>query len=375
VVNHGVHETCQVCTSGLQYFPSTRLRQSGRRLTDHLGSTVATTDSNGTLTSQQRYLPFGGTRTNVTAPNSPGTDFGYTGQRQLDAGMGGLMDYNARFYSPMLGRFIQPDTVIPDPGGSQGWNRYSYVLNNPISYNDPSGHCAEPITFVLCAAAIGAVVSVAIDAYVTTQVNHESYSWEQAGKAAAGGAVAGAVGATVGLAGAAIAGTSLVATVATGAVAGAISGQASRGSVNVLSGKEFFDDFSWKDVALDAGLGAASSAVAYGLGKYSSSTRFHPSDPEMSAKYPKGVQFDDEGFPNFSEYSEADVKIKMEGNYTSDYTEANRAAGIPEKPDNMTWHHNQDRTTMQLVPRDLHRSVPHKGGVSLIKLLGRLFDD
>jgi len=77
--------------SGLQYF-----------LTDHLGSTVAITDSNGTLTSQQRYLPFGGTRTNVTAPNSPGTDFGYTGQRQLDAGMGGLMDYKARFYSPML---------------------------------------------------------------------------------------------------------------------------------------------------------------------------------------------------------------------------------------------------------------------------------
>ena len=115
--------------SGLQYF-----------ITDHLGSTVAITDSNGTLTSQQRYLPFGGTRTNVTTPNSPGTDFGYTGQRQLDAGMGGLMDYKARFYSPMLGRFIQPDTIIPGAANPQNWNRYSYVGNSPILYNDPTGH-------------------------------------------------------------------------------------------------------------------------------------------------------------------------------------------------------------------------------------------
>ena|GEM_PF-6480580 len=116
-------------STGLQYF-----------LTDHLGSTVAITDSNGTLTSQQRYLPFGGTRTNVTTPNSPGTDFGYTGQRQLDAGMGGLMDYKARFYSPILGRFIQPDTIIPNLYNSQAWNRYSYVKNNPINFNDPTGH-------------------------------------------------------------------------------------------------------------------------------------------------------------------------------------------------------------------------------------------
>jgi RHS repeat-associated protein len=76
----------------------------------------------------------------VTTPNSPSTDFGYTGQRQLDAGMGGLMDYKARFYSPILGRFVQPDSLIPDPSNSQAWNRYSYVGNNPIGYNDPSGH-------------------------------------------------------------------------------------------------------------------------------------------------------------------------------------------------------------------------------------------
>jgi hypothetical protein len=50
------------------------------------------------------------------------------------------MDYNARFYSPTLGRFTQPDSIIPNPARSQNWNRYSYVLNNPINANDPTGH-------------------------------------------------------------------------------------------------------------------------------------------------------------------------------------------------------------------------------------------
>ncbi len=48
------------------------------------------------------------------------------------------MDYRARFYSSSLGRFIQPDTITPDM--TQGLNRYSYVNNNPINFNDPSGH-------------------------------------------------------------------------------------------------------------------------------------------------------------------------------------------------------------------------------------------
>jgi RHS repeat-associated protein len=114
--------------TGLQYL-----------LTDHLGSTVAVTNASGTLTSQQRYLPFGAAR---TIPNSPilGTDFTYTGQRLLDSGMGGIMDYKARFYSPYLNHFTQPDTIVSDPYNPQAWNRYAYVLNNPIRYNDPTGH-------------------------------------------------------------------------------------------------------------------------------------------------------------------------------------------------------------------------------------------
>ncbi len=111
-------------------------------LTDHLGSIVAVTAANGTLITQQRYLPFGGERTDVPSPQSAGTDYGYTGQRDLGDELG-LMDYRARFFSPTLGRFIQPDSMIPNPVNPQSWNRYSYVMNRPVNFNDPSGHCPE----------------------------------------------------------------------------------------------------------------------------------------------------------------------------------------------------------------------------------------
>jgi RHS repeat-associated protein len=54
--------------------------------------------------------------------------------------MGGLMDYRARFFSPALGRFLQPDSIIPDQTNPQAWNRFSYVKNNPVNFNDPTGH-------------------------------------------------------------------------------------------------------------------------------------------------------------------------------------------------------------------------------------------
>ncbi len=80
-------------------------------------------------------LPFGAVRDNVPAPNGlPTTDLGM-----------GLMDYHARFYSPSLGRFTQPDSIIPNAGNPQSWNRYRYVLNSPINFNDPTGHmCSDP---------------------------------------------------------------------------------------------------------------------------------------------------------------------------------------------------------------------------------------
>jgi RHS repeat-associated protein/uncharacterized repeat protein (TIGR01451 family) len=124
---------------GLKYF-----------LSDHLGSTSVVLDDDGTILEQQRYLPFGGVRTDLASPGFriTNTDFTYTGQRDLPDT--GLMDYKARFYSPTLGRFIQPDTIIPKMADPQSWNRFSYVINNPLRYTDPTGHEIKPPPCFLC---------------------------------------------------------------------------------------------------------------------------------------------------------------------------------------------------------------------------------
>ena len=68
------------------------------------------------------------------------TDRRYTGQRSLEASLGSLYHYQARWYSPVLGRFLSPDPIVPEPGNPQALNRYSYVYNNPYVYVDPSGY-------------------------------------------------------------------------------------------------------------------------------------------------------------------------------------------------------------------------------------------
>jgi hypothetical protein len=52
----------------------------------------------------------------------------------------GLMDYKARLYSPYLNQWTQPDSIVPDPTNPQSLNRYSYVLNAPLRFTDPTGH-------------------------------------------------------------------------------------------------------------------------------------------------------------------------------------------------------------------------------------------
>jgi len=54
----------------------------------------------------------------------------------------GFYDYQARLYDPAVGRFAQADTLVPETGNPQSFNRYSYTYNNPIKYCDPLGHCA-----------------------------------------------------------------------------------------------------------------------------------------------------------------------------------------------------------------------------------------
>jgi RHS repeat-associated protein len=66
----------------------------------------------------------------------------FTGQRAHDEL--GLYHYQARWYDPALGRFVQPDSIVPDPGNPIDWDRYGYVRDNPVKYIDPSGQKLDP---------------------------------------------------------------------------------------------------------------------------------------------------------------------------------------------------------------------------------------
>ncbi len=113
---------------------------------DHLGSATALsygqdrTDLQGTLVpdSVARFLPFGEYRGAKPQTNPAVSDRGFTGHKHNDSL--GLVYMNARYYVPYINRFLSPDTLVPDPMNPQQFNRYTYSLNNPVNFVDPSGH-------------------------------------------------------------------------------------------------------------------------------------------------------------------------------------------------------------------------------------------
>jgi hypothetical protein len=90
--------------------------------------------------------------------------------------------------------------------------------------------------------------------------------------------------------------------------------------------------------------------------------------PALAAKYPKGVTFTDDGFPDFSPYATHTVKFEdgFSGNRRQDEAECIRRTGLPPATD-WTWHHHQDGATMQRIPYDLHKAVRHAGGVAIVR--------
>jgi hypothetical protein len=79
------------------------------------------------------------------------------------------------------------------------------------------------------------------------------------------------------------------------------------------------------------------------------------------------------GFPDFSGYAIAIVRIPMTGDRRADEAMANKAAEIPpgKKYRGFTWHHHQDRRTMLLIPTELHNAFRHSGGVWAIRKGGQ----
>ena len=101
---------------------------------DHLGSVHAITSSSGARVQLVEYDPWG------RVSRQEGTvdvSHRFTDQ-ELDAETG-LYYFDHRYYDPVLGRFVSPDPFVPFPTNPQSFNRYSYVMNNPVNRIDWNG--------------------------------------------------------------------------------------------------------------------------------------------------------------------------------------------------------------------------------------------
>jgi RHS repeat-associated protein len=125
------------------------------------GSTAKTVSAGGATAGEQRYMPFGLDRYTTGSLN---TAYRFNGQRIEDNT--DLYFYQSRWYDPVVGRFIQPDSIVPNPGNPQSLSRYTYVQNNPLRYIDPTGHWAETL------------LDIAFLAYDIDQILQEGWTTE-----------------------------------------------------------------------------------------------------------------------------------------------------------------------------------------------------
>jgi RHS repeat-associated protein len=110
-------------------------------------------DGTGTESMRKTYYVTG------DALSTTGTDSqseGFTGQRQESSGLTYL---HARFYDPLLGRFVSPDPMTPGHHGNAGLNRYAYAMNDFVNKEDTSGFMSLP-----CEPQCSAPVARAIEA-------------------------------------------------------------------------------------------------------------------------------------------------------------------------------------------------------------------
>jgi len=165
-------------------------------LTDHLGSTNLIVDDTGALKEWTEYEPFGSMTTHEMYGGDEDEANFYFGGKEFDS-ESGLIFFGARYYMPLIGRFITPDTIVPYASDPQSLNRYSYARNNPINFIDPDGHFFwfAALVFIAKMAVVGAI---------------------------AGGIIGGVMGGIM----AGINGTSVMAGIGAGILSGAISGAA-----------------------------------------------------------------------------------------------------------------------------------------------------
>ncbi|HEY9133769.1 MAG TPA: RHS repeat-associated core domain-containing protein [Dyella sp.] len=100
--------------------------------TDFQGTVLAETDDQGNIAKEYDYRPYG-----EQVLGEPANGPGYTGH--VNDADTDLLYMQARYYDPLVGRFLSVDPKAPEPGNLFGFNRYAYANNSPLNFVDPDG--------------------------------------------------------------------------------------------------------------------------------------------------------------------------------------------------------------------------------------------
>jgi RHS repeat-associated protein len=134
---------------------------------DHVGSLVLMTDSGAAVTDAIRYDPFGQISERTAAGST--VPVGFALGTFDDAS--GLIYLHSRYYHPQFGRFVSPDSIVPNIFVPVAWNSYAYCANNPQTYADPSGRAWWQILLgVLAIVALVALTIVTFGAFLPAAI-------------------------------------------------------------------------------------------------------------------------------------------------------------------------------------------------------------
>ncbi|MCJ7933832.1 MAG: hypothetical protein MUW56_09400 [Chryseobacterium sp.] len=181
---------------------------------DYIGSILAISDEAGNTLEQRHFDAWGNfthlqigsgaiiTDKNIIDNTSLLLERGYTSHEHFAEV--GIIHMNGRLYDPLLRRFLNADENIQDPYNTQNYNKYGYVMNNPLIYNDPNGEfvfaifAALPVFWgtVATAAVIGAAIGAV--SYIMSASFSSNWSWGGFLKSITFGAISGAVTAGIG---------------------------------------------------------------------------------------------------------------------------------------------------------------------------------
>ena len=260
---------------------------------DYLGSILAVSDKDGYKV-QEAYFDAWGNR--QTGGDINYLDRGYTGHEHFEDI--GIIHMNGRLYDPLLRRFLNADGNIQDPNNTQNYNKYGYVLNNPLMYNDPSGEffflpfligigLGQFFAGVLSAIIVGAAIGAAM--YAVQAAISGNWSWGAFGMSILVGAIT--TVATAGL-GNVFSTSGFWAAVGNGAVAGGISG----GISSIINGTDFL-----QGIITGAVIGGIVAGISYTVNYYArgyNKTQYTRADD---------IIYNDSGNSRSVEYSDSGV--------------------------------------------------------------------